>query len=274
MTLIELIWTITPALILIAIAFPSFRLLYLLDEVISPTITIKVVGFFSGGLKLYILNKMKDTNLFGQKNNLYYLTNLRQAAGAVRKTLAPKNRFHSHILLSTTPLRTLDKDNSITSLQNQRMFYHISNIRAINRIGPHNEDVLSVIIGSILGDAYVNKRSGEGVRICYRQSIIHKDYFSSACKLPMDPYYITGFSDGEACFRVSIYRRNDCKTGWWVIPTFTIELHKKDASILSQIKSYFGVGSLHIRKSNGQIIYTVGGVKDLMEVIIPHSTLR
>ena len=43
-TLIELIWTITPAFILIAIAFPSFRLLYLLDEVISPTITIKVAG--------------------------------------------------------------------------------------------------------------------------------------------------------------------------------------------------------------------------------------
>ena len=44
LTLIELIWTITPAFILIAIAFPSFRLLYLLDEVISPTVTIKVVG--------------------------------------------------------------------------------------------------------------------------------------------------------------------------------------------------------------------------------------
>ena len=43
-TFIELVWTLTPALILIAIAFPSFRLLYLLDEVISPTITIKVVG--------------------------------------------------------------------------------------------------------------------------------------------------------------------------------------------------------------------------------------
>lgn len=43
-TLIELVWTITPAFILIAIAFPSFRLLYLLDEVISPTITIKVAG--------------------------------------------------------------------------------------------------------------------------------------------------------------------------------------------------------------------------------------
>ena len=43
-TLIELIWTITPAIILIVIAFPSFRLLYLLDEVIAPTITIKVTG--------------------------------------------------------------------------------------------------------------------------------------------------------------------------------------------------------------------------------------
>lgn len=43
-TLIETIWTILPALILIAIAFPSFRLMYLLDEVISPTITIKVTG--------------------------------------------------------------------------------------------------------------------------------------------------------------------------------------------------------------------------------------
>jgi len=43
-TLIEFIWTILPAFVLIAIAFPSFRLLYLLDEVISPTITIKVTA--------------------------------------------------------------------------------------------------------------------------------------------------------------------------------------------------------------------------------------
>nr|YP_009870399.1 cytochrome c oxidase subunit 2 [Omphalotus japonicus]QKJ84722.1 cytochrome c oxidase subunit 2 [Omphalotus japonicus] len=43
-SIIELIWTITPALVLIAIAFPSFKLLYLMDEVLSPTLTIKVVG--------------------------------------------------------------------------------------------------------------------------------------------------------------------------------------------------------------------------------------
>lgn len=43
-TTIELVWTITPALALIAIAFPSFKLLYLMDEVISPSMTIKAVG--------------------------------------------------------------------------------------------------------------------------------------------------------------------------------------------------------------------------------------
>lgn len=43
-TLIELIWTITPAFVLVAIAFPSFKLLYLMDEVISPSMTIKVAG--------------------------------------------------------------------------------------------------------------------------------------------------------------------------------------------------------------------------------------
>ncbi|KAL7410567.1 cytochrome C oxidase subunit II, transmembrane domain-containing protein [Mrakia frigida] len=43
-TLIELIWTITPAFVLIAVAFPSFRLLYLMDEVISPALTLKVMG--------------------------------------------------------------------------------------------------------------------------------------------------------------------------------------------------------------------------------------
>ena len=39
-TLVELIWTITPGLILILIAFPSFKLLYLMDEVIDPSLVI------------------------------------------------------------------------------------------------------------------------------------------------------------------------------------------------------------------------------------------
>jgi len=43
-TLIELIWTITPALILILIAFPSFKLLYLMDEVSDPAMSVLAEG--------------------------------------------------------------------------------------------------------------------------------------------------------------------------------------------------------------------------------------
>lgn len=42
--LIEIIWTTTPALILLIIAIPSFSLLYAMDEIVSPTITIKALG--------------------------------------------------------------------------------------------------------------------------------------------------------------------------------------------------------------------------------------
>ena len=43
-TQIELVWTVTPAIILMGVAFPSFQLLYLMDEVIEPGLTIKVIG--------------------------------------------------------------------------------------------------------------------------------------------------------------------------------------------------------------------------------------
>lgn len=42
--LIELIWTILPSVILIFIALPSLRLLYLIDELNYPLITLKTIG--------------------------------------------------------------------------------------------------------------------------------------------------------------------------------------------------------------------------------------
>lgn len=41
---IEVIWTILPAIILLFIAFPSLRLLYLLDEINDPIVTLKSIG--------------------------------------------------------------------------------------------------------------------------------------------------------------------------------------------------------------------------------------
>jgi len=41
---LEVIWTIIPAIILVFIAMPSLRLLYLIDEINQPSVTLKTVG--------------------------------------------------------------------------------------------------------------------------------------------------------------------------------------------------------------------------------------
>ena len=43
-TFIEIVWTVIPSLILVVIALPSFALLYSIDEIIDPALTIKCVG--------------------------------------------------------------------------------------------------------------------------------------------------------------------------------------------------------------------------------------
>ena len=40
-TALEIIWTIKPALILLVIAVPSFTLLYSVDEIVEPAVSLK-----------------------------------------------------------------------------------------------------------------------------------------------------------------------------------------------------------------------------------------
>nr|AIS86057.1 cytochrome oxidase subunit II [Tryonicus vicinus] len=42
--MIEVLWTIAPAVILVFIALPSLQLLYLMDEINSPVLTLKTIG--------------------------------------------------------------------------------------------------------------------------------------------------------------------------------------------------------------------------------------
>lgn len=43
-TVIEIVWTILPSFVLLAVAVPSFALLYAMDEAADPAITIKAIG--------------------------------------------------------------------------------------------------------------------------------------------------------------------------------------------------------------------------------------
>lgn len=86
--------------------------------------------------------------------------------------------------------------------------------------------------------------------------------------LGMNPWFITGFSDGEACFSVNIYKSKKHILGWGSRASFEIGLNNKDLFILNHIKSYFGIGNC-ILKADGSCVYYVQSIKDLA-VIINH----
>lgn len=46
--------------------------------------------------------------------------------------------------------------------------------------------------------------------------------------------WVTGFSDGEACFSVEIYKVQDLKTGWKISPIFSIGLHSKELALIKK----------------------------------------
>lgn len=175
LTLIELIWTITPALILILIAFPSFKLLYLMDEVTDPLMTIFVEGFITGGLKLHILNKIRDTSLkqSGESNNTLVSGLSQVRSTSFSNNYNSLNSTNTGIIFSFPLLRVYQL--GINKTYPIKRKFH-TKVKAINRIGPHNADVISVLMGSLLGDCYGSLRNIEGYRFHFKQSIIHKDY--------------------------------------------------------------------------------------------------
>lgn len=63
--LLEIVWTMIPSFILILIAIPSFSLLYAMDEVISPSLTLKVIGhqwYWSYEYSDYFLSSLSEDN--------------------------------------------------------------------------------------------------------------------------------------------------------------------------------------------------------------------
>lgn len=87
----------------------------------------------------------------------------------------------------------------------------------------------------------------------------------------LNPSYVTGFVDGEGTFTVLVLKRETYKTGWNIIPVFTITLHTRDTALLEKIQSFFGgVGKITIREKDNSAYYTVKSVKDIVNVIIPH----
>jgi len=83
-------------------------------------------------------------------------------------------------------------------------------------------------------------------------------------------WYITGFTDAEGCFSISIANSKKNKTRLQINPVFSIHLHSKDIFLLKNIKDYFGVGIINLENNTKSVSYKIFSVTDLINVIIPH----
>ena len=87
--------------------------------------------------------------------------------------------------------------------------------------------------------------------------------------LIINPWFVTGFSDAEACFTLSVIKSKERKVGWHVYLSFQITLHTKDKALLEQIQSYFGGAGSITRHRSESIHYSIQSVENLI-VILNH----
>lgn len=89
----------------------------------------------------------------------------------------------------------------------------------------------------------------------------------------INPWYISGFVDGEGSFHISISRKADLPLGWVIIPEFHVSQDVGRSSILYELQNYFNCGIVkanHKRKLNDSTkVLVVRNRSDLIKKIIP-----
>lgn len=84
--------------------------------------------------------------------------------------------------------------------------------------------------------------------------------------LQIDPWFTTGFTDGEGCFSCSVVKSHSYKFGWGVQLNFQIKLHVRDLPLLLGIqRSLGGLGSISSNQST--CIFRVINFKELVELV-------
>ena len=98
----------------------------------------------------------------------------------------------------------------------------------------------------------------------------HHDKAAYGDRVPLDPWFVSGLTEGEGCFCVSFAVRPKLRTGLEVRPSFSLSLNEKDLELLRDLQTFFGCGWIRESKSDRTFKYEARSVEDLLDPIIPH----
>ena len=82
-----------------------------------------------------------------------------------------------------------------------------------------------------------------------------------------DPYWLSGFTSGEGCFWIYIFKSTSTKAGMGVNLIFSIAQHVRDEQLLKSLIKYLGCGKTYLYKE--VVHFRVTKYSDLSSKIIP-----
>lgn len=102
-------------------------------------------------------------------------------------------------------------------------------------------------------------------------NLIQYRYYYSERKIALNPLFISGFSDAEGSFVVTVLKNLRYKTGWNVQARFQIKLHEKDRALLLLIQNYFdNIGYISKLNDRSTVEFRVSDITSFNNIIIPH----
>ena len=88
--------------------------------------------------------------------------------------------------------------------------------------------------------------------------------------VPLDPWFVTGLTEGEGCFCVSFAVRRKLRTGLEVRPSFALSLNERDLGLLQGLQAFFGCGWIRESRGDRTFKYEVRSTSDLLAFILSH----
>ena len=164
-----------------------------------------------------------------------------------------------------------DKKNALkcANIRTVSKLYRLS--YKLNLISVPSDQTKIILCASLPCYAGLNRKKGfsiKSLKDLFIRSQHTKSLSNLDTPLKLNPLFITGFTDGEGSFSISIRDLDkDTKKGR-VLYVFSIGLHKKDEGILKSIQYTLGIGKIYGKGKEG-VQFRVESKKELL-ILIEH----
>src|SRR3989338_8273925 len=106
-----------------------------------------------------------------------------------------------------------------------------------------------------------------------RENVLSADNQQGRSRHQLDPWYVSGFVDGEGSFHIALYKDERRKTGWKVIPEFHVSQRVSSRKVLDTLVRFFKCGYVKANHAANPkdvtYVFVVRDRVDLLEKIIP-----